>query len=111
MPHMSKQRKSKYASIFERLRKEILEGKFSPTARFSSEETLVRRFGVSRPTIERVLRELKLAGLLESRAGSGFYLSLLARNAAGAIGLIVPPSTRATNPAALPCCRPTPFWH
>ena len=90
MPHMSKQRKSKYASIFERLRKEILEGKFSPTARFSSEETLVRRFGVSRPTIERVLRELKLAGLLESRAGSGFYLSLLAKSAAGAIGLIVP---------------------
>lgn len=83
-------RAAKYASIFETLRKEILRGRFNDRERFPSEESLVRRFGVSRPTIERALRELKRTGLLESRVGSGFYLSLMARHAAGAIGLIVP---------------------
>ena len=87
---MNAQRPSKYLEIFETLRKQILEGKFVDRERFPSEESLVRRFGVSRPTIERALRELKRSGLLESRAGSGFYLSLMARNATGAIGLIVP---------------------
>lgn len=85
---MNAERLSKYMQIFDTLRMQILEGKFAD--RFPSEESLVRRFGVSRPTIERALRELKSVGLLESRAGSGFYLSLMARNATGAIGLIVP---------------------
>ena len=87
---MRSSRKAKYTDIFNQLRKEILNGRFADLKRFPSEETLVRRFGVSRPTIERALRELKQTGLLESRAGSGFYLSLMARNATGAIGLIVP---------------------
>lgn len=87
---MNVQRPFKYAQVFETLRKQILEGRFVDHERFPSEESLVRRFGVSRPTIERALRELKRAGLLESRAGSGFYLSLMARNASGAIGMIVP---------------------
>lgn len=81
---------AKYIGIFETLRGEILNGKYVDRERFPSEEMLVRRFGASRPTIERALRELKRAGLLESRAGSGFYLSLMARHASGAIGLIVP---------------------
>jgi len=87
---MSAQRASKYTQIFNLLRQEILAGKFGERERFPSEESLVRRFNVSRPTIERALRELKQSGLLESRVGSGFYLSLMARNATGAIGLIVP---------------------
>ena len=81
---------AKYAAIFTSLRQEILDGQFAARERFPSEEALVRRFGVSRPTIERALRELKRTGLLESRAGSGSFLSLMARNATGAIGLIVP---------------------
>ena len=87
---MCAQRPSKYLEIFETLRKQILEGKFVDSERFPSEGALVRRFGVSRPTFERALRELKRSGLLESRVGSGFYLSLMARHATGAIGLIVP---------------------
>ncbi len=47
----------------------------------TSEETLARRFGASRPTVERALRELKREGLLESRSGSGSYLTFAARNA------------------------------
>lgn len=87
---MSAPRQTKHTMIFNLLREEILRGKFIGLKRFPSEEALVRRFGVSRPTIERVLRELKVAGLLGSRVGSGFYLSLMARKATGAIGLIVP---------------------
>ena len=83
-------RQAKYIDIFKRLREEILNGRFLNHKRFPSEEALVRRFGVSRPTIERALRELKRCGLIESRIGSGSYLSLMARNATGAIGLIVP---------------------
>lgn len=83
-------RQAKYIDIFKQLREEILNGRFLNHKRFPSEEALVRRFGVSRPTIERALRELKRCGLIESRIGSGSYLSLMARNATGAIGLIVP---------------------
>lgn len=81
---------SKYLEIAATLKREILEGKYEDSERFPSEEALARRFGASRPTIERALRELKRAGLLEARAGSGFYLTFAARNATGVIGLIAP---------------------
>ena len=81
---------AKYLAVADTLKREILNGKYETWERFPSEEALVRRFGVSRPTIERALRELKRAGLLESRTGSGSYLTFAARNAAGAIGVIAP---------------------
>ena len=81
---------SKYLAVAETLKREILNGKYESRERFPSEEALVRRFGVSRPTVERALRELKSAGLLESRSGSGSYLTFAALNATGAIGVIAP---------------------
>ena len=81
---------AKYQAIFETLRNEILLGTFDARARFPSEGQLTRRFGVSRPTVTRALLELKRAGLLEGRPGSGTYLSCAARNATGYLGLIVP---------------------
>lgn len=81
---------AKYLLIAEALKRDILAGKYESQERFPSEESLVRRFGVSRPTIERALRELKREGLLESRSGSGSYLTFAARNATGAIGVIAP---------------------
>ena len=81
---------SKYLSIAEALKRDILAGKYESRERFPSEEALVRKFGASRPTIERALRELKREGLLESRSGSGSYLTFAARNATGAIGVIAP---------------------
>lgn len=81
---------AKYIQIFETLRNDILNGKYAASKRFPSETMLCRRFRASRATIERALRELKRAGLLESRVGWGFCLSLMARNAFGTIGLIVP---------------------
>ena len=81
---------AKYIMVAETLRREILNGKYESRERFPSEEAFVRRFGVSRPTVERALRELKREGLLESRSGSGSYLTFAALNATGAIGIIAP---------------------
>ena len=81
---------AKYLSIAEALKRDILAGKYEREERFPSEEALARRFGASRPTIERALRELKRAGLLESRSGSGSFLTFAARNATGAVGVIAP---------------------
>ena len=81
---------AKYMAVADTLKREILNGKYESWMRFPSEESLVRRFGVSRPTVERALRELKREGLLESRTGSGSFLTFAALNAAGAIGVIAP---------------------
>ena len=81
---------AKYVQIAKTLQHDILAGKYERHSRFPSEEMLARRFGASRPTIERALRELKRGGFLEARAGSGFYLTLFAQNATGVIGVIAP---------------------
>ena len=80
----------KYLEIAEELRQEILSGKFEHSERFPSGEALARRFGASRPTVERAVRELKRSGLLEARAGSGVYLTQLAHKATGLLGVIAP---------------------
>ena len=81
---------AKYLSIAETLKRDILSGKYDCDKRFPSEGMLARRFGASRPTVERALRELKREGLLQSRAGSGSFLTFAAHNAAGSIGIIAP---------------------
>ena len=76
--------------MFEVLRKEILLGKFNARERFLSEQQLCRRFSVARATVRLALAKLKDVGMLESRSGSGTYLSATARNATGQLGMIVP---------------------
>ena len=80
----------KYRRIFDVLRHEILLGKYNDRVRFPSEQMLVRRFKVSRPTVNRALLDLKREGLLQGRSGSGTYLSDLAKSDAGFLGLIMP---------------------
>ena len=76
--------------MFETLRKEILLGKFNMHERFLSEQQLCRRFSVARATVRLALARLKDAGMLETRSGSGTYLSAMVRNATGRLGMIVP---------------------
>ncbi len=80
----------KHKSVFETLRREIMEGKYSKTRKLPSEAQLVRRFEISRPTISRALRDLKVAGYLDRRPGSGTYLNPSARQNAGLFGMIIP---------------------
>ncbi|MDB6068594.1 MAG: araR [Pedosphaera sp.] len=67
-------------------------GKYAADSRLPSEAQLVKRFGVSRPTIGRALRDLQAEGLIERRAGSGTYVKRQASTAANTrqLGLLVP---------------------
>ena len=64
----------KYQQVFDKLSHEILSGKYAPGQKFPSEAALVQRFGTSRITVGRAVRELSLRGLVERVAGSGTYV-------------------------------------
>ena len=76
--------------IFTVLRREILNGKFAKNDKFPSEQQLVRRFKVARTTVRLALNHLKEDGILETRNGSGTYLSAMANRVTGRLGLIIP---------------------
>ncbi len=81
----------KHRDISRQLLAEILAGKYQATDRLPSEAQLVKRFGVSRPTAARALRDLQDEGLIERRAGSGTYLREQAKPASlRQLGLLVP---------------------
>src|SRR6516164_8981663 len=84
-------RAPKYQQILETLQREILSGRYQPGQKLPSEAALVKRFGTSRITVGRALRELRQAGLIERRAGSGTYLAT-AESADGGLlfGLLIP---------------------
>ncbi len=63
----------RFAEIARQLRDEVLAGRYGSEGRMPSENQLVTRFGVSRPTVARALRVLADEGLLERRAGSGTF--------------------------------------
>jgi len=65
---------TKHREISRQLLAEIAVGKYSASGRLPSEPQLVKRFGVSRQTVARALRDLVAEGLIERRAGSGTYV-------------------------------------
>lgn len=64
----------KHQTVSRTLLEEISVGKYKPGKRLPSETELSRRFGISRPTIARAMRDLESTGIIERRAGSGTYL-------------------------------------
>ena len=64
----------KYREIVTAVRDQLAAGIYRNGDRIPSENQLAMRFGVSRPTAARALRELAAAGLVERRAGSGTYV-------------------------------------
>lgn len=64
----------KHSRISQELLAEIAAGKYGPSGRLPSEAQLVDRFGVSRPTVARALRDLQDRGLVERRVGSGSFV-------------------------------------
>src|SRR5574341_2209335 len=83
-------RLSKHARVFTTLRHEIEAGRWKSGERLPSEAQLIRRFGLSRITVGRALRDLQIAGLVERRAGSGTFVRR-ARAADGlSFGLLIP---------------------
>lgn len=79
-----------HQEIFDQLRREILAGKFDGENKLPSETALARRFGVSRPTMSRVMLDLKREGLVMTHKGAATMLTRFARNASGALGIVVP---------------------
>jgi LacI family transcriptional regulator len=86
----------KHQAVSRQLASEITAGKFNQSGKLPSEAQLVQRFGVSRPTVGRALRDLQEQSLIERRAGSGTYLRTGSAPGKGArpttlqLGLIVP---------------------
>jgi len=80
----------KYEVIRQELADAIVSGKYPPEHRLPSESELVSAFSASRPTVNRALRELQLAGLIERRAGSGSYVRADAAGRGYTFGLLIP---------------------
>src|SRR5271170_7068385 len=68
--------------IYRELLSDIAAGAFGPSGRIPSDSQLVERFGVSRPTVARALRDLQEQGLVDRRIGSGTYVRAARRGAA-----------------------------
>lgn len=80
----------KYQQILVDLRRSIAVGRARAGDRLPSETDLGERYGVSRLTVQRALKELQIEGLVERRAGSGTYV-LPRKEAPGHLfGLLIP---------------------
>jgi DNA-binding LacI/PurR family transcriptional regulator len=81
----------KHSRISQELLAEIASGKYAPSGRLPSEAQLVQRFGVSRPTVARALRDLQDRGLVDRRVGSGsFVRGPVAADVQRQFGLLIP---------------------
>jgi DNA-binding LacI/PurR family transcriptional regulator len=81
----------KHRQLYASLERELRSGRWKPGERLPSEAELVQRFGVSRITVGRAVRDLQLAGLVERRAGSGTFVRADRRPSRGlSFGMLVP---------------------
>jgi GntR family transcriptional regulator of arabinose operon len=64
----------KYKQVHDALLREITSRRVGPGGRLPSEAELGKRFGASRITVGRALRDLQLAGHIERRAGAGTFV-------------------------------------
>jgi GntR family transcriptional regulator of arabinose operon len=80
----------KHERVRQTLADAIASGQYEPGERLPSESELVKSFGASRPTVNRALRELQLAGVIERRAGSGSYVRVDAAGRGYTFGLLIP---------------------
>src|SRR5271167_2089086 len=81
----------KYQQVLESIKNDILSGRYQPGQKLPSEAALVKRFGTSRITVGRALRELRQAGLIKSHAGSGNFVDAGVSSDEGLLfGLLIP---------------------
>lgn len=83
-------RTPKYKIIFDALRNGILAGEYKDGARLPSEAELERRFGASRMTVVKAVRQLQQMGLVVRRVGSGTYVSSPGDRGSRLFGLLIP---------------------
>ena len=80
---------AKHTRVFEELLGDVQSGRYAPGQKFPSEAALVKRFGASRITVGRAVKDLEQAGWVSRFAGSGTYVSAPSRGAL-LFGLIIP---------------------
>lgn len=80
----------KHERVRQTLADAIASGEYESGQRLPSESELVKTFGASRPTVNRALRELQLAGVIERRAGSGSYVRADTAARGHTFGLLIP---------------------
>jgi DNA-binding LacI/PurR family transcriptional regulator len=80
----------KYQTVYAALWREIQSGRLKRGDRLPSEAALERRFGTSRITVGRAVRDLQIAGLVERRAGSGTYVKAPRAEGVLSFGLLIP---------------------
>lgn len=79
----------KYRQIYQSIKDAIATGEYRSGQRLPSEAELGKAFATSRLTVNRALRELQLAGLIDRRVGSGSYVSA-SKSKGYAFGLLIP---------------------
>jgi DNA-binding FadR family transcriptional regulator len=62
---------SKADGVLDRLGLQVVAGRYAPSNRLPTEEELVRKLGISRPSVREALKALSRKGLVESRARRG----------------------------------------
>lgn len=65
---------TKHGDLYARIKAEILGGKYGDAQALPSEVSLVRRFGVSRTTVQRALRDFEREGLVEKKPRRGSFV-------------------------------------
>ena len=81
----------KSKAISERLRQEILSGKFDSTRKLPSDRMLMRRFAVARATVQAAMKDLLDKHLIDRKPGYGTFLVERAEVAAARkFGVIMP---------------------
>jgi GntR family transcriptional regulator of arabinose operon len=80
----------KYREIIERIQKDILSGMYKPGQRLPSETELVRRYGISRMTVFRAMRDLQSLGIVTRRVGSGTFVAQKTNSESHVFGLLIP---------------------
>src|SRR6185369_15442936 len=90
MKVMERTETPKHRQVYRSLEREIRDGRFKEGDRLPSEADLVRRFGASRITVGRAVRDLQASGLVERRAGAGTFVRSPQNGQALSFGLLIP---------------------
>jgi DNA-binding LacI/PurR family transcriptional regulator len=83
-------RRPKHAEIFADLHAAIRRGEIREGRRVPSENEIAARYGASRPTAARALRDLERMGLVERRVGSGTFVRRSEVPSGSLFGLLIP---------------------
>ena len=66
---------TKQDEVYEDLRRRIVNGEYASWGSLENEAVLCKRYGVSRPTLQKAVARLKQDGLVHSRQGSGVFVN------------------------------------